>query len=160
LPGCRRRHRVIGDDLIAADPGLAGIARLRTDWMYGLQFYLREPLPLTNGHVNYVHSPFALQNPGSWYDRPESRTAIGNLALAGDWVRTHLNVTTMDGANDGGRAAANAILDAAGSLQPRVPRWSLYVPPEFEPFRAVDAVNYRLGRPNAFDPDQAPPPRG
>ena len=42
------------------DPRLEGIRRLKTDWMSGLQFYLREPLPLTNGHVNYVNSPFAL----------------------------------------------------------------------------------------------------
>src|SRR5207248_3588089 len=46
--------------LLAADPALEGITRLRTDWMSGLQLYLREPLPVTNGHVNYVNSPFAL----------------------------------------------------------------------------------------------------
>jgi hypothetical protein len=34
--------------------------------------------------------PLFIQNAGSWADRPESMTAIGNLFLAGDWVRTNI----------------------------------------------------------------------
>ena len=34
----------------------------------------------------------------------------------------------------------------------------LYVPPELEPFRALDKTIYALGRPNLWDPDQAVPP--
>jgi len=256
-----RMAGLLNDDMRRLDPSLEGIGRLRTDWMVGLQFYLREPLPLANGHVNYVHSPFALtsisqaqfwkrplnrygdggvreslsaivsdwetpgilygkpardctaeevaaeswaqlkahlndggeellrddmlhswhldpamkpngrgglrnstplfiQNPGSWYDRPESATGIPNLFLAGDWVKTDINVTTMDGANQGGRQAANALLDAADSAKPRAGLWKLYVPPEFEPFRALDREAWRAGRPNPWDPDQTPPPGG
>jgi uncharacterized protein with NAD-binding domain and iron-sulfur cluster len=249
--------------MLAADPRLEGITRLQNDWMSGLQFYLREPLPLANGHVNYVNSPFALtsisqaqfwrrglrsygdgsvkesfstiisdwetpgilygkpakeltpaqiareafaqiqahlndtgqpvlreemlhswfldpairpapgggpdrvvndtplfiQNPGEWADRPDSRTRIPNLFLAGEWVRTNINVTTMDGANQGGRQAANALLDAAGSAAPRAQLWQLEVPPEYEPVRALDRVLYAQGRPNAFDPDRMAPPK-
>lgn len=86
-----------------------------------------------------------------------SRTEIPNLFLAGDWVRTNINVTTMDGANQGGRQAANALLDAAGSAAPHARLWPLYVPPEFEPFREVDRDLYRRGRPNAWDPDPVAP---
>jgi uncharacterized protein with NAD-binding domain and iron-sulfur cluster len=230
--------------------------------MSGLQFYLREPLALTNGHVNYVDSPFALtsisqaqfwkrglehygdgtvkesfstiisdwvtpgivygkpareltpaeiakeayaqiqahlnkpgqrpvltdamlhswfldpairpvagpgpqrvvndtplfiQDPGEWANRPDSATAIPNLFLAGEWVRTNINVTTMDGANQGGRQAANAVLDAAGSNARRAALSRLYVPPEFEPFRALDRGRYRRGLPHLFDPDQQAP---
>lgn len=46
--------------MLAADPRLEGIRRLRTDCMVGMQFYLRRPVPLADGHVNYVDSPFAL----------------------------------------------------------------------------------------------------
>jgi hypothetical protein len=53
-----RTAALLTPDLIAADPTLQGITRLKTDWMVGLQFYLREPLPLAHGHVNYVNSPF------------------------------------------------------------------------------------------------------
>ncbi|MGH9009331.1 MAG: hydroxysqualene dehydroxylase, partial [Acidimicrobiia bacterium] len=215
-----RMAALLTPDLLAADPALDGITRLKTDWMVGLQFYLREPLPLAHGHVNYVNSPFGLtsisqaqfwrrplpdygdgtvqesfstilsdwetpgilygkpardleppeiarevfaqiqahlndggrsvlrddmlhswfldpairprvdaspgvtndtplfiQDPGEWSNRPESVTAIPNFFLAGDWVRTHINVTTMDGANQGGRQAANGALAAAGSSE-------------------------------------------
>ena len=258
-----RAAQLLTADVLAADPRLAGISRLKTDWMNGLQFYLREPLPLTHGHVNYVDSPFALtsisqgqfwsealtsygdglvresfstiisdwvtpgivfgkvarhctpeqiakevweqikahvndqghevlrddmlhswfldpaikrlpgsgpqrvdndtplfiQNPGEWRNRPDSVTAIPNLFLAGDWVRTPVNVTTMEGANEGGRQAANGVLDAAGWTGSGAQLWSLERPPEYEAFKAVDLERYRLGLPNQFDPDQAAPPR-
>jgi uncharacterized protein with NAD-binding domain and iron-sulfur cluster len=254
-----RMAALLTPEMLAADPRLAGITRLQTDWMTGLQFYLRQPLPVTNGHVNYANSPWALtsisqgqfwdgdlsgygdgtvkesfstiisdwvtpgivygkpakactrqqvadevwaqlkahlnkswqapvltddmlhswfldpamiddgrggldnttplfiQPPGEWANRPDSKTRIGNLFLAGDWVRTNINVTTMDGANQGGRQAANAVLDAAGSIAPRARLWSLYVPPEFEPVRLIDRQLYALGQPNLFDPDHARP---
>jgi len=255
-----RMARLLDHHILKADPRLEAIQRLRTDWMVGLQFYLREPLPLTDGHVNYVDSPFALtsisqrqfwkrdlgsygngavreslstiisdwetpgivfgkparectpeqvarddwaqlkahlndqgrevlrddmlhswfldpamkpnghgglhnttplfiQNPGSWYDRPDAATAIPNLFLAGDWIRTHINVTTMDGANQGGRKAANAVLDAAGSTAPHARLWDLYRPPEYEALKTIDRDRYRRGLPHLLDPDQAPPPR-
>jgi uncharacterized protein with NAD-binding domain and iron-sulfur cluster len=243
--------------MLNADPRLEGVKRLKTDWMNGIQFYLREPMPLTNGHVNFVNSPFAItsisqgqfwdrpltdygdgtvkesfstiisdwvtpgilfgkpakeltpdqiaqevfaqvkehvndegtevlrddmlhswfldpavrtvpggvdndtplfiQDPGEWANRPDSVTAIPNFFLAGEWVRTNINVTTMDGANQGGRQAANGVLDAADSSASRAKLWPLYVPPEFEPFRAIDLQRYRRGLPNALDPDRAAP---
>ncbi|HEX6388021.1 MAG TPA: FAD-dependent oxidoreductase, partial [Solirubrobacteraceae bacterium] len=252
-----RTAALLNDAILTADPSLASIRRLRTDWMVGLVFYLRRPLALTHGHVNYVDSPWAItsisqaqfwgdlsrygdgsvkesfstiisdwetpgilygkaardctpqevaeetwaqikahlndhepgtlrdedrhswcldpamkptaagglandtplfiQNPGSWRDRPESKTGIHNLFLAGDWVKTKINVTTMDGANQGGRTAANALLDAAGSNQPKAAVHGLYVPPEFELFKTLDRQRYKAGQPNMFDPDQAKP---
>jgi len=86
-------------------------------------------------------------------------TLIPNLFLAGDWVRTNINVTTMDGANQGGRQAANGVLEASGSKAPRCQLWKLYRPPEYEWFKVVDRNRYQQGLPNMFDPDQAAPPR-
>jgi uncharacterized protein with NAD-binding domain and iron-sulfur cluster len=255
-----RMAALLTPDLLAADPRLAGITRLKTDWMSGLVFYLREPLPLAHGHVNYVNSPFALtsisqaqfwtralstygdgavlesfstiisdwdtpgilsgkaardlsppeiarevfaqiqahlnedgrqvlrddmlhswfldpaiqprgdggvandtplfiQDPGEWRNRPDSITAIPNFFLAGDWVRTHINVTTMDGANQGGRQAANGVIAAAGSGDAFVRLWPLYEPPEYRPYKLFDQARYAQGQPHAFDPDQAAPPR-
>lgn len=102
-------------------------------------------------------TPLFIQHPGEWAERPDSRTAIPNLFLAGDWVRTNINVTTMEGANEAGRRAANALLDAAGSTASPAGLWSLYVPPEYESFRSIDRELYRQGRPNPWDPDQAAP---
>lgn len=238
--------------VVAADPKLANIARLRQDWMTGLVFFLREPYPVVHGHVNYVDSPFAvtsisqqqfwnvdlrnygdgqaresfstiisdwdtpgvlygktakqcteqelvdevweqikrhvndsgpnlltdsmrhswlldpsiigpgtpgivndeplfIQQPGSWNLRPNSVTRIPNLFLAGDWVKTNINVTTMEGANAGGRQAANGVLAASGSSAARARLTDLYVPPEFTLAKLDDKVRYRLRLPNAYD---------
>src|SRR5205807_5127485 len=119
-----------------------------------LRSWFLGPAMKPNGHGGLVDdAPLFIQNPGSWYDRPDSATAIPNLFLAGDWVRTHINVTTMDGANQGGRQAANAVLDAAGASSPRAMLWPLYVPPEYEPWRAIDRDRYRMGQPNLWDPE-------
>jgi uncharacterized protein with NAD-binding domain and iron-sulfur cluster len=272
-----RRHRVLADwyvsalpferigalltpQMLSADPSLGGILKLQNAWMSGLQFYLREPFPLTNGHVNYLYSPWALtsisqgqfwkrplasygdgsvresfstiisdwdtpgilygkpanelsadqiaaevwaqikqhlnkdgqtsvltddmlhswfldpaitpagggraatnslplfvQGPGEWANRPESVTKIPNLFLAGEWVKTNICVTTMDGANQGGRQAANGVLAASGSSATPAELWPLYAPPEFEPVRELDAQLYAAGQPNMFDPDRVAP---
>ncbi|MBA0124513.1 FAD-dependent oxidoreductase [Haloechinothrix sp. YIM 98757] len=95
--------------------------------------------------------PLFTQLPGSWADRPGSGTGLRNLFLAGDWVRNDMNVTTMEGANKGGRQAVNALLDTAGSGEPRCQVTPLFRPPEFEPFKRVDRQLYRAGLPNQFD---------
>ena len=47
-------------------------------------------------------------------------TKIPNLFLAGDYVQTDIDLATMEGANESGRAAVNALLDASGSkAEPR-----------------------------------------
>lgn len=53
---------LLNDDLIAAAPELAGIKKLNesTQWMNGIQFYLLEDIPLVNGHVAYMDTPWAL----------------------------------------------------------------------------------------------------
>jgi uncharacterized protein with NAD-binding domain and iron-sulfur cluster len=245
-------QQLLSSQVLAADPKLASIRKLRVDWMNGLMFYLKQQLPLTPGHVNYVDSgwaitsisqqqfwklnfadhgdgtvrdclstilsdwsspgmftpkqakecspeqiaeqvwkemkahlndtgkevltddmlhswfldpaiidsgtasvhndePLFIQSPGSWADRPEAATGIGNLFLAGDWIRTHINVTTMEGANQGGRMAVNALLKASDSSEPACQLTPLFKPPEFEPFKAIDLQLYRLGLPNQFD---------
>lgn len=61
--------------------------------------------------------PYLLNDAGSWEHRPDAATAIPNLFLAADYVRTYSNIdfTSMETANEVGRRAANALLKAAGS---------------------------------------------
>ncbi|WP_030169820.1 hydroxysqualene dehydroxylase [Spirillospora albida] len=248
---CERTADLLSPAVLAADPSLATIRRLRTDWMTGLMFFLKKKLPLTPGHVNYgdsawavtsisqeqfwkrdfatygdgtvqdclssiisdwftpgtfngrrakdctpnqiaaetwaqikahvndtgtvlrdsdLHSwfldpaivpdpaggvtnetPLFIQQPGSWNLRPASKTRIPNLFLAGDWVKTPINVTTMEGANQGGRAAVNALLDAAGSGASRCDLHELYENPIWTLLKANDKIRYKLGLPNEFD---------
>ena len=238
-----------GADVVAGEPRLARLHRLRTRWMNGVLFYLDRDVPLVHGHTIYIDSPWALTsisqaqfwrevdlerlgdgrvegilsidvsdweregmlfgkqamfcskeevrqevwaqleasledagidvleeanvvtwfldpsivhpNPtqatnlepllintaGSWADRPEATTAIENLFLASDYVRTHTDLATMEGANEAARRAVNGILDATGSTQPRCRVWRLGEPPLFAPAKALDRVRFELGRP-------------
>ncbi len=77
-------------------------------------------------------TPLLVNTVGSWDKRPRARTRIPNLFLAGDYVRTDIDLATMEGANESGRAAANALLDAAGSRADRATMYRLYDPPEFD----------------------------
>ncbi|GAA0567016.1 FAD-dependent oxidoreductase [Actinomadura livida] len=88
---------------------------------------------------------------GSRQKRPHPRTAIPNLFLAGDYVRTSVGLATMEGANESGRAAVNALLDAAGSPAERAQIWPLYQPPELDGLKEIDPHRYRTGRPNLLD---------
>jgi geranylgeranyl pyrophosphate synthase/uncharacterized protein with NAD-binding domain and iron-sulfur cluster len=88
--------------------------------------------------VNYVDT---------WRLRPEAGTAIPNLVLAGDYVRTHTDLATMEAANEAARRAVNAILDAADHDGPRCSIWPLQEPPVFAPFVAYDEQRFALGLP-------------
>ena len=208
------------------DPSLEGMHDLFYDWMNGIQFFLREPVDITHGHITFIDAPWALtaltqaqfwarprlrarlrrrhgqvdclsrrhlqlgraRDPlrqagqavhegggrargagrrssehktaadklpddivalvRSWTRRsagtrkrgrntnddaaagqhgrlvgeaPDRRaTKIPNLFLAGDYVQTNIDLATMEGANESGRAAVNALLDAVGSKAERV----------------------------------------
>jgi len=89
--------------------------------------------------------------PGSWAIRPEAATAVPNLVLASDYVRTHTDLATMEGACEAGRRAANAILDRDGSPAARSAIWPLEEPAEFEPWKRIDAALYAAGAPHLFE---------
>lgn len=132
-----RRHHTAGDKLPDGivhswfiDPGVRWDAALRR---------------------NHNATPLLVNTVGSWVKRPTAATAIPNFFVAGDFVQTDVDLATMEGANEAGRAATNALLDAAGSTAERVRMFKLYRPPEFEAAKAADAELYREGRPNAFD---------
>ncbi|WP_067816162.1 hydroxysqualene dehydroxylase [Nocardia inohanensis] len=95
--------------------------------------------------------PIFVQNPGSWYDRPDAWTGIDNLFLAGDWIKTQMNVACMEGANEGGRLAANAVLHASGSGQAEATITPRFTMPLWEPLKLVDRELYKAGQPNMFD---------
>ena len=100
---------------------------------------------------NYTDDPLLVNTVGSWEKRPKAHTKVPNLFVAGDYVQTNIDLATMEGANESGRAAVNALLDATASSAEPVQMYKLYVPPEFEPFKAADAELFKAGRPNAFD---------
>jgi uncharacterized protein with NAD-binding domain and iron-sulfur cluster len=90
--------------------------------------------------------PLLVNTKGSWAYRPDAVTAIPNLFLAADFVRTYTDLATMEAANEAARRAVNGILDATGSTVPRCPIWKLREPGVLAPFRKLDQVRWRLGR--------------
>ncbi|HEY2300894.1 MAG TPA: FAD-dependent oxidoreductase, partial [Acidimicrobiales bacterium] len=92
--------------------------------------------------------PLLINTVGSWNWRPHATTAVANLMLASDYVRTYTDLATMEGANEAGRRAVNGILDAVGSDSPRCALWPMSEPAIFAPFQALDRVRFRLGQPH------------
>lgn len=101
--------------------------------------------------ANTNDEPLLINTVDSWKLRPGTRTGIGNLFMAGDFCRTNVDLATMEGANESGRQAANAILDAAGARGTRAGIFEMYRPPEWEVLKIADRQAYRLGLRNAFD---------
>ncbi|MFD0361937.1 FAD-dependent oxidoreductase [Nocardia sp. GCM10030253] len=95
--------------------------------------------------------PLLINTAGSWEYRPQPHGALENLFLAGDYVRTNVDLATMEGANESARAAVNALLDVAGSNAERCRMFTLYRAAELEPLRRIDADRYAAGQPNLFD---------
>lgn len=53
-------QELLTPELERAAPSLSGIRGLRTEWMNGIQFYLKTDRPLTDGHAIYLDSNWAL----------------------------------------------------------------------------------------------------
>jgi uncharacterized protein with NAD-binding domain and iron-sulfur cluster len=95
--------------------------------------------------------PLFAASPGSWQHQPEQATAIPNLFLAGSYTRTSTIACNQDGANESGKRAAKAVLEAAGVSAAPIKLGTVPPPPELLALRAQDDINYAAGLPNAFD---------
>ncbi len=91
--------------------------------------------------------PLLVNNADTWRLRPEAGTAIPNLVLASDYVRTFTDLATMEGANEAARRAVNAILERCGSTAEKCKIWNLHEPDALAPFREYDRTRYNAGLP-------------
>src|SRR5262249_20347795 len=58
-----------------------------------------------------IQTPLFLNTVGSWHFRPDTRTRIENLYIAGDYCRSDADLTTMESAVISGRRTAVSILE-------------------------------------------------
>ena len=100
---------------------------------------------------NRNDTPLLVNTVGTWEKRPKAHTAIPNLFLAGDFVQTDIDLATMEGGNESGRAAVAALLHASGSTAEPPRMYKLYEAPEFAALKQVDAQRFRDGQPNLLD---------
>jgi uncharacterized protein with NAD-binding domain and iron-sulfur cluster len=114
--------------------------------------YFLDPSLVFNGSGGPTNEEALLINTASSWDlRPEARTAISNMYLAADFVKTNVDLATMEGANEAARAATNAILDRANRwFTPRCALWSLQEPIVFAGGKAADQLRWMLGLPHSL----------
>ena len=76
-------------------------------------------LAIVIGSPTKNKEPLLVNTCGSSANRPNAATEIPNLFLASDYVRTNTDLACMEGANEAGRRASNAVLQADNSASPR-----------------------------------------
>jgi uncharacterized protein with NAD-binding domain and iron-sulfur cluster len=113
-------------------------------------WHLDDDIVLRPGGSSENSSRLLIHPPGSWSVRPDAATGIANLVLAGDYVRTHTNIASMEGACEAARTAVNAILDRTGSDARRCDVWPLEEP-GFRALKSIDRALYAAGRPHLFE---------
>jgi hypothetical protein len=99
---------------------------------------------MTPGNETNVE-PLLVNYVDTWKLRPEAITRIPNFFLASDYVRTHTDLATMEGANEAARRATNGILKASGSSAKPCEIWKLHEPEVLMPLRAYDRQRFRRG---------------
>jgi uncharacterized protein with NAD-binding domain and iron-sulfur cluster len=102
------------------------------------------------GHAT-SSEPLLINTTGSLDDQPETRTAVPNLLLAADYVRSDIGLATMEGANEAAREAVTALLAQAGSNASPPTIGTLWRPPELDAALRLDEQRYHAGQPNILD---------
>jgi geranylgeranyl pyrophosphate synthase/uncharacterized protein with NAD-binding domain and iron-sulfur cluster len=102
--------------------------------------------PAQPGFLRNVE-PLLVNLVDTWDLRPDATTAIPNLFLASDYVRTYTDLATMEGANEAARRAVNGLLDAVKYDGSRCDLWPLHEPAILAPWRLYDAGRYKAGLP-------------
>lgn len=113
-------------------------------------WYIDHDITVAHHQDDKNKEPLLVNTVDSWKWRPESITAINNLFLASDYVRTFTDLATMEGANEAARKAVNGILEASQSSASRCEIWNLHEPDILEPLRRRDQKRYEQNLPYQF----------
>jgi uncharacterized protein with NAD-binding domain and iron-sulfur cluster len=112
---------------------------------------VRDSLPKGSPYGDILMTePLFINTIGSLAWRPTTKTELTNFFLASDYVRTYTDLATMEAANESGRRAANAVLDAVGSTAPRANVWPLAQPWYVRPWQWLDRWRFRQGKPHIW----------
>jgi len=100
---------------------------------------------LTGDYLTRNEEPLLVNKIDTWRLRPASYCTIPNLFFAADYVRTHTDLATMEGANEAARRAVNNIIEASGAKVPLCEIWDLHEPWGFACLRFYDYLRYMRG---------------
>lgn len=110
-------------------------------------WFLDPDVQFPNPHEAVNLEPLLVNKVNTWYLRPNAYTAVPNLFLASDYVRTNTDLATMEGANEAARRAVNAILEASGSDEERCRIWDVYDRKLLALWRSHDRSRFEQGLP-------------
>jgi hypothetical protein len=97
-------------------------------------------------------TPLLVHPVGQYRRRPDAETAIENLFLASDFVRTHTDLATMEGAEEAARRATRAILVRMNVARDRWPEiHPLDEGPLFAAAKRQDHLFFQLGLPHVLE---------
>jgi len=108
---------------------------------------MERTIPSNPFHSDHNSEPLLVNVANTWSMRPEAHTNFTNFFLAADYVRTHTDLATMEGANEAARRAVNSILVKSGSDAPHCQIWKLHEPTLLAPLRWLDKRRYEKGLP-------------
>jgi uncharacterized protein with NAD-binding domain and iron-sulfur cluster len=121
---------------------------LTDDNLFG--WHLDQNVVHPRGRALENRSPHLVHPPGSWDIRPEAHNALENLYLASDYVRTHTDLASMEGANEAARRAVGALLAVDDRDDPAPAVYPLEEPATFDRLKALDRRLFEAGQPHAF----------
>ena len=102
-----------------------------------------------NGVTNTAR--LLIHPPGSWRDRPDATLSIPNLFLAADYVRTAVDLASMEGANEAGRRAARGVLEHLGEAASGITLFEFEALDRFQALQRVDRGMYAAGLPHVME---------
>lgn len=103
--------------------------------------------PKHKGFTTINKEPLLVNRVNTWSLRPEAFTAVQNMFLASDYVRTYTDLATMEGANEAARRAVNSIIQVSGVNAPLCKIWKLHEPSILAPLRCADKRRFEKGMP-------------
>jgi uncharacterized protein with NAD-binding domain and iron-sulfur cluster len=116
------------------------------DWFLDDSIIFEEPDKPVNT------APLLVNVMGTWDLRPHADLGTPNFFIASDYVRTHTDLATMEGACEAGRRAVNGVLRREGR-DDFAGVWPLEEWPVFAPAKMIDRQRYAAGKTNLFDND-------
>ena len=84
--------------------------------------------------------------------RPAAASRIPNFYLAADYVRTSTDLATMEGANEAGRRAVNALIERSGLRSSPCKVFTMRESMVFAAGRLVDGIRFHTGRAHRLGP--------
>lgn len=76
-----RARELLGPQLRSLDAGFTALDDMLADWMTGVQFFVRRPIPINKGHISFADSPWAITSisQGQFWSRDLSKYGNGTV---------------------------------------------------------------------------------